>query len=168
MKIINAALAGLATAALLPAKAAYAMCPLCTAAAVGGLGLAERYGVDDTISGLWVGALTVSMIAWTNDFLEKRKWAFRFYKPIVFASYYALVLIPLQVKGYLFAGKGTFLGVDKLFFGIVLGSILFAIGGATYSAYKAKHGKALFPFQKVVQPLALVAIATAVFYFITA
>lgn len=165
-KTKTAALA-IAAASIIPAQSAFAMCPLCTAAVAGGLGLLERYGVDDVISGLWVGALIVSMIAWTNDFLRKRGWTFRHYRLTMWIGYFALTLVPLYMTDYLFAGKGYFLGIDKLFFGIVVGSLLFAAGGMTYQAYKAKHGRALFPFQKVVQPVGLVAIATAVFYFLT-
>lgn len=47
---------------LLKAKV-FAFCPVCTIAVGAGVGIAEKFGVDDTIIGLWVGGLTVSLIA---------------------------------------------------------------------------------------------------------
>ena len=47
---------------LLFAKQALAVCPICTIAVGAGVGLSRYFGVDDAITGLWVGGLIVSMI----------------------------------------------------------------------------------------------------------
>ena len=46
---------------LLFAKKALAVCPICTVAAATGIGFSRWLGIDDTITGLWIGGLTVSL-----------------------------------------------------------------------------------------------------------
>ncbi|MCX6758247.1 MAG: hypothetical protein NTX14_00895, partial [Candidatus Nealsonbacteria bacterium] len=54
---------------LLTARPALAVCPICTVAVGAGLGLSRWFGIDDSISGLWIGGLIVSFILWTIDWL---------------------------------------------------------------------------------------------------
>ena len=59
-------------------------------------------------------------------------------------------------------------GIDRLLLGIIIGSILFFAGATSYAYMKEKHGgRAYFPFQKVVMPVAPLLIMSIVFYFIT-
>jgi len=55
---------------------ALAVCPICTLAVGAGVGLSRWLGIDDTISGLWVGGLIVSLIYWTIDWLGEEKYSF--------------------------------------------------------------------------------------------
>ena len=50
----------------------YAICPICTLAVGAGVGLSRWLGVDDTVTGLWIGGLTVSMILWTIFWADKK------------------------------------------------------------------------------------------------
>ncbi len=48
------------------------MCPVCTIAVGAGIGLSRWLGVDDLISGLWIGGLIVSLIGMTILWLNKK------------------------------------------------------------------------------------------------
>jgi hypothetical protein len=146
---------------------AHAMCPICTFAIVGGVGLLEKYGVDDTVSGIWIGAAIISMTLWTFNIMRKKNWTFRLYRTVIFVAYTLLTLVPLYNAGYLFSVRPNFLGCDRLALGIVVGAIAFYAAVISYKLRKQKMGHALFPFQKVVEPLAVLTLLSTVFYFIT-
>jgi len=152
---------------------AQAVCPICTIAVGAGVGLAEEFGVDDTIIGLWVGGLTVSLIFWTLDWLSRKKINSPWATPLTIVGYFLLVIAPLffiKIKGYPVIGKefNKFWGMDKMLLGIALGSLLFWAGAKYYEYLKKKnHGRAYFPYQKVVMPILPLLILSFVFYFIT-
>jgi hypothetical protein len=149
---------------------AWAICPVCTIAVGAGIGLAQWMGIDDSITGLWVGGFIVSLILWTINWLNKKN--IRFPVPgraiLVVVGYYALVIIPLYLKGIMGHALNTMWGIDKLLLGIILGSVVFLIGGCWYGYLKRKNNNhAYFPFQKVVMPIAPLIILSIIFYFLT-
>ncbi|MEK7482384.1 MAG: hypothetical protein AAB620_01160, partial [Patescibacteria group bacterium] len=161
---------GAVFAGLSASPMAQAICPVCTIAVAGGVGLSRWLGIDDSITGLWVGGLIVSMIIWTIAWLSKKNIRFFGRKIIVVLAYYVAVVLPLYLKGIIGDPSNTFCGcgIDKLIVGIASGSIGFAIGAILYHYLKKKNqGKAYFPFQKVVLPIAPLIILTVVFYFLT-
>jgi hypothetical protein len=147
----------------------YAVCPLCTVAVGAGIGLAQWFGVDDTISGLWIGGLVVSLIIWTIDWFNKRNIRFKGRKIITTLVYYMVLIAPLYYPLHIMGHPlNTLWGIDKLLLGIIIGSIFFLAGAIYYSYLKRKnHGHAYFPFQKVVMPVMPLVILSFVFYFIT-
>jgi len=157
---------------LLFAKKALAVCPLCTIAVGAGVGLSRWLGIDDTICGLWIGGLTVSLITWTIDWLGKKNIRFKGIKIITILSYYLLILSPLYFTGILGNPKNSllcFCGLyfDKLTLGVITGSIAFWFGAEWYFYLKEKHGgKAYFPFQKVLMPIFPLIILSIIFYFL--
>ena len=48
-----------------------AHCPLCTAATIVGVGVTRSLGWDDSIVGVFVGALIVSSALWVNNIFKK-------------------------------------------------------------------------------------------------
>lgn len=164
-----------ATASSIPflvVERAHAVCPVCTVAVLGGLGLAEYLHIDDAISGVWIGALTVSMIMWTINWLNGRKIKFIGRKPLVFFGYWAMILIPLyeylKKHGTLGHVYHQLWGVDKLFLGVAVGAVLFFAGAKAYIYVKDKNnGKAHFPFEKIAFVLVPLALMSLVFYFVT-
>jgi hypothetical protein len=147
---------------------AFAICPVCTIAVGAGVGLSRYFGVDDTITGLWIGALTVSMIMWTINWLNKKNIKFIGRKIITTIFYYALIVIPLFYTGIMGHVLNKMWGIDKLLIGIMFGSFFFFIFGLGYQYLKKKNNnKAYFPFQKVVMPVAPLIILTIIFYFLT-
>jgi len=149
----------------LPAKA---VCPVCTIAVGACVGLAQYLGIDDTITGLWIGGLIISMAAWTINWLNKKNILFKGRKILVTCGYYAIIILPLYFKNIIGHPFNQIWGMDKLLLGIILGSIFFFLGNI-FSLYlkKINGGKAYFPFQKVVMPIVPLIILSFIFYSIT-
>jgi len=61
-----------------------AFCPVCTVAVGAGVGLCRYLGIDDLISGAWIGGLLMSLTLWTIEWLNKKKIKFLFRKILVF------------------------------------------------------------------------------------
>lgn len=159
-------LRAVAMALALAPIAAHAVCPVCTVAVGVGVGLSRWLGIDDLISGLWIGGLTVSFIAWTLSALEARQIVFPARGAIVAAAWFLLVLAPLGVGGVIGHPFNTLWGIDRLLLGIAIGSLAFWAGAAAYRRVKARHGgSAGFPFQKVVMPIAPLVVLSIVFHF---
>lgn len=153
---------------LLSAASAYAICPVCVIAVGAGVGVAEEFGVDDTIVGLWVGALIVAMAWWTVNWLIKKNWCFKGCGSITFLAYYLLTLIPLYSSGFIGKELNKLLGIDKLLLGVLAGSILFYAGESLHFYMKSKNNdKVHFYFQRVIIPVVVLIIASGFFYFIT-
>ena len=57
---------------LLIARVALAVCPVCTIAVGAGLGLSRFLGIDDSVSGVWAGGLTLSSSFWLSDWLARK------------------------------------------------------------------------------------------------
>lgn len=158
---------GLVISFLFFSHSANAFCPVCTVAVAGGVGLSRYLGVDDLITGLWIGALIVAMIVWTLEWFKKKKMRFWGARTLTSAAYYAMIALPLYWNDIIGHPLNKFWGVDKLILGIVLGSIFFFLGGMIHFRLKAKNGdKVFFPFQKVAFAIVPLIILSCVFYFI--
>lgn len=155
---------------LLMAKQALAVCPICTIAVGAGVGLSRWLGIDDSISGLWIGGLTVSMITWTLSWFDKKNIHFRGRALATTVGYYLLIVAPLYFMGVMGNPLNAICdcGLDKLLIGIIVGSIAFWFGAEWYFNLKEKNGgHAYFPFQKVVMPVSPLIIMSLIFYFLT-
>lgn len=152
------------------AKPALAVCPVCTVAVGAGLGFSRWLGIDDTVTGLWVGALIVSMTVWTVAWLgaKRPKWRFPADTWAWLVVYSALVFVPLWYQGIVGHPLNTLWGVDKILLGSVVGGLVLAAAAKTYERLKARNGgRAHFPFEKVVMPVVALLALSATFYFIT-
>lgn len=148
--------------------AAMAVCPLCTFAVGAGIGLAQYFGVDDTITGFWIGGLMVSMVWWTNIWLEKNNIIFYGRNIVVAVVYYSFAIIPLYFWGIMGHALNKYYGIDKILLGIVIGSIVFFVGVVSYEYLKNNNqGKAYFSFQKIVMPVAPLVILSIIFCYLT-
>lgn len=154
---------------LIYTKQVFAVCPVCTVAVGAGVGLSRWFGIDDLITGLWIGGLIVSLIMWTLNFLKKRNVNFKGKKIIIILLFYLLTILPLYFTNIMGHPQNIFIfGIDKLLFSIIIGSISFYIGGNFYEYLKDKNkGHAHFPFEKVVMPIAPLIILSIFFYFLT-
>lgn len=142
---------------------ANAVCPVCTIAVGAGLEGARWLGVDDVITGLWAGALTVSLIFWTAGYMNKKGFKSAWWYLLMAVAYYALLGCVYLLPDVQFNACQLW-GIDKLLLGIIVGSITFWIGAKWHASIKAKNGgKSKFPFQKVVIPISLVLVATGIF-----
>ncbi|MFA5013193.1 MAG: hypothetical protein WC520_01375 [Candidatus Paceibacterota bacterium] len=155
------------TIGLFFATTASAVCPVCTLGVAAGLGLARWLKIDDTITGLWIGGFTVLMIMWTIQFFDKKNIKFWGRDIITTIAYYALVIWPLHSIEVIGNEQHTIWGMDKLIFAIVVGSIFFFAFEKWYRAMRAKRGKSLFRYQKVIWPIIPLIVLSIAFYFIT-
>jgi hypothetical protein len=147
---------------------ALAVCPVCTVAVAGGVELSRWLGVDDTITGAWIGGLIISLSLWMINWLKKKKINFRGLKIITFVSFYAITLLSFYWLKLIWTENCQKLwGYDKLLVGIAFGSLSF-LAGLFLNLYlkKINHGKAYFPFQKVVLPVFSLIIVSLIFHFI--
>jgi len=154
---------------LLIAKNALAMCPICAIAVGAGIELSRILGVDDMITGLWIGGLTVSLITWNLDWFKRKNINFRWKIFITSVIYYMLIVVPLYFMGVIGNPANVILGnwFDKLSLGIILGSVAFWFSAEWYESLKSNNGgKAYFPFQKVAMPVGMLTVLSFLFYFL--
>lgn len=152
---------------LFPAQA-HAVCQLvCPVVVASTLTLLEKYGIDNSITGLWIGGALVLASLITVDWIKKWKshWGITLAS---FVLFYGGTIIPLYIKDIIGDPRKEVWGIDKTFLGIVIGSIFFYLGDYAYAVIKAKNdGHAWFPFQKALMPVIPLAIFSVIFYFIT-
>lgn len=143
-----------------------AFCPVCAVAVGGGVGLSRWLGLDDIISGVWIGGLIISMSYWFVGWLEKKKAGFPFMKPAVFVLFYLAVILPLYGMDIIGHSFNKICGIDRLVAGVIAGSLVFEIAIRAHHFCKEKNGgKVYFQFQKVVFTIAFLAIASIIFSF---
>ncbi len=157
---------------LLSASKARAICGVCTGAAVAGVGLTRWLGIDDLVSGLWVGGALASVTGWTINWLNKKEIRFYGRKILVALLYYGFVVIPFYYYDIATHPRNkyiheTYIGIDKLILSIFIGTIFFVIANKTYEYLKAKNGgHGHFPFEKVVFPIGTLLILSGIAWLI--
>jgi hypothetical protein len=141
------------------------VCPVCTIAVAGGVGLCRYLGIDDLISGTWIGALMVLMVMWIIKWLNGKNVRFKFRIILVTTLSYSFVIAPLYWADFIGQANNKFLGIDKLVLGIIAGSIAFLIGYNFENKFlrSKNQGKAFFPFQKVIIPVLFLIIVSLIF-----
>lgn len=147
---------------------AYAVCPVCTVAIAGGLGLSRWLGIDDTISGLWVGGLILSSSFWLFDWLSKKGSSFHttYYLLLTTVFMYAFVLVPFWLGKIIGHPFNKIFGIDKLIFGTAVGSLVFLAAIFLDKKVRQIKGKQLFNYQKVILPTGFLAIISLILYFV--
>jgi hypothetical protein len=143
-----------------------AICPVCTVAIGAGLGVSRWLGISDLISATWIGALLASVSLWTIYWATKRRNQFKGFQEVIFAAFYLITIVSLWIARIIGLPGNTILGVDKIIAGITFGTAIFIGTEIIYEIMRKNKGKALFPFQKVVMPLAVLALASLIFYLI--
>lgn len=153
---------------MLITHSAMAVCPVCTVAVGAGLEGARLLGVDDVITGIWAGGLTLSLFFWTVGWLKKRGVTNLWLQIVLpFVVYYGLLGCVYLMPDITF-GANTLWGIDKFLLGVIVGTFAFYFGARWYIRIKrANGGHAQFAFQKVVVPLSFLVVATLVFWLIT-
>ncbi len=161
---ITALLLSLLGFGFLAAAPAQAVCPVCTIAIGGGVLLSHYLGVDDLISGVWAGGLILSLGFWMGNSLKKtyvrgQKW-------LLAAFLWITTVIGLWQAHFIGNPTCQIHGHDKLLSGIVFGTVAFLLGYGLDQLLrklnKSQPGKAFFPYQRIVLPLAFL-IVTSLF-----
>jgi len=143
------------------------VCPVCVVAVAGGLGLSRWLGINDVITSIWIGAFLIAITVWTYHWLGKKGWNFRFYRIATFLFYYLFTIVPLYYMNMIGLVGNTILGVDKVLFGIFLGTFIF-MASVWFNLYlkKINNGKGYFPYQKVIVPFGILILSSLILYFI--
>ena len=144
-----------------------AVCPICAVTIAGGIGLSRWLKVDDLISGVWLGGLTLTFVFWSLAWLKKKNINFPLKEIIISFAFYSFIILSLYFGKFIGAPYNKLWGVDKLLLGIFLGSSAFGLGVATnYFLRKKNNGQGHFPFQKVIIPILFLLVTSLIFYFI--
>lgn len=144
-----------------------AICPVCTIAVGAGLTLTQQFGIDDAITGIWIGGLTVSTIFWIIGWLEKRGKKSKIISIVTALTTYLLVIVPLLMSGTIGSIYNKLWGIDKIALGMFVGSTSFYLAAQLHYKLKDKNdNKVYFPFQKVVIPVFSMVIISFIFVFI--
>ena len=140
----------------------YAQCPICVLTVGGGLLIAKKLGVDDLLAALWISGLNTAIAFWFVSFIKKPK--------ILKNPYLWTVLLFLSTWLYFFVSKqmyhrgNTFLHIDKVLVGMVMGVIVWLAGiGIDRFMRTQNNGKVFFYYQKVIVPLFVLIATTGIF-----
>jgi len=153
---------------LLFAPSVYAVCPACTVAVGAGVGLSRWLGIDDTITGLWIGGFLISSSLWLDSYLEGKKIKFPRRTFALVLVFYLVTVFPLYFTGIIGHPYNKIWGIDKLIFGTGIGSVLFLLSIFLDKYLRTKNsGRVYFYYQKVVLPVLLLLLGSGVFYFLT-
>ena len=147
---------------------AFAVCPVCTVAVGAGLEGARLLGVDDVITGIWAGGLTLSIAAWTANWMRKKGVTNILWYVLNYIVYFLLLagvyFVPAENPIVRF-NQNCIWGIDQFLLGTVVGVGVFYFMQRWYQNIKVRNGgHAKYPFQKVVMPLCGLFIATLVFW----
>lgn len=147
----------------LSARIALAVCPVCTVAVGAGLGLSRYLGIDDMISGIWVGGLIISLTIWTAEWLQKKNRKISNFLILIF--YILITYPPLSWAGIIGHPFNTVFGIDKLIFGSIIGALTFLLAIWADKKVRKIKGRQLFNYQRVVFPILSLTVFSLVLYF---
>ena len=144
-----------------------AHCPLCVAGAGVGLTLSRWVGVDDSITGLWMGAFLGAMSFWIYSSLVRKikKTNLFWLKPLI----YVLVFVSTVWSFYKFnlvLRMGRMFGLDKLTFGIIAGGTTFYLVDEINNFIIRIKGKTLFPYQRIIVGLGSIFLLSFLDYYL--
>lgn len=147
---------------------AHAVCPICTVAVAGGLGISRWLGIDDSVTGVWIGGLILSSGLWLADWIGKKGWRIPHKEIVSVALFFLFVIPPLYWAKLVGLPGNTLWGVDKIILGTIVGSILFT-GGVWLDKWlrTTNEGKVYVYYQKVIAPVFLLTLGSFVLYLIT-
>jgi len=141
------------------------VCPVCTVAVAAGIGILEKWGVNNIIIGIWFGALIVSSIAWMIDWMNRKNIHFLFRKILVIVSFYLIFIWPLYIWKIMGLPQNQIFGMDKILFGVIIGSAIFILAIISdWYLRKINENKIVIKYQKVLIPLIFLVIASIITY----
>ena len=141
-------------------------CAVCTLAVGASLELARYLGVDDSVVGIWAGALLALMGYWLIKWFDSKKWHFKGRDFLLIASSVAMI-------GFMYVSQMEYrpypiliFYIDPFLFSVILGTLALVYSSAFYQWMKARNGgHAHYPFEKVVVPVAALVLLSVLFYY---
>lgn len=151
----------------LPTKVA-AVCPMCTVAVGAGLGISRWLGIDDSIAGIWIGALALSSGMWLAGWVAKKDWNIPKKELLASFSFHFLLIPTLYLLDIAGVPFNTLWGIDKIILGIFVGTAVFALSAATDKYLRSTNeGQVYIYYQKVILPMLFLSVASFVFHLLT-
>ena len=140
-------------------------CAVCVVAIGSGLTISRALGIDDSLVGIWTGALLLSIAGFTGSWIKKH-WP-RFPAPNLI-SYVLTYLLTIPFF-FIFNLFGQIWWQSNLLFGMIVGTVLLIIGLSTDKFLRTlkPEGKAFFPFQKVIVPIIFLLLGTLITWVLT-
>ena len=142
-------------------------CAVCTVAVGASLEIARQLGVDDSVVGVWAGAMLVMIGFWTIKWFDAKGWVFK-------GRDWLIQIISVAMIGFVYISEipynaqviGIFY-IDPFLFSTIVGAFVMLWSSDFYQWMKAKNGgHAHFPFEKVAVPVvALLLVSTYYYYF---
>lgn len=145
-----------------------AVCPVCTVAVAGGLGLSRYLGIDDTVTGVWIGGLILASGLWLADWIGKKGWKIPSKEFLSVLLLFIMVIPPLYWGKLIGLHGNTLWGIDKVLLGTIIGSFLFIVGVWLDKWLRTTNSDKVYVYyQKVIIPVFLLSLASFIFYLIT-
>lgn len=141
-------------------------CAVCTVAVGASLEIARQLGVDDSVVGVWAGAMLAIIGFWTIRWFEKKGWNFK-------GRDWTLIIVSVAMIGFMYISEIKYtpqvIGIfylDPFLFSTVLGALVMVWSSDFYQWMKARNGgHAHFPFEKVAVPVVALLLVSAYFYY---
>lgn len=139
-------------------------CAVCTIAVGASLEIARSLGVDDSVVGVWAGAFLVLIGYWTIKWFDKKNWHFK-------GRNFWILTISVAMIGFIYISEMKYhaevigiLYLDPFLFSVLVGAAVIILSSRFYQWMKERNGgHAHFPFEKVVLPVAALALTSAYF-----
>lgn len=139
-------------------------CAVCTVAVGASLEIARHFGVDDSVVGVWAGAFLALIGFWTIKWFDKKGWNFK-------GRDFWLITLSVAMIGFMYISEMKYepeailvFYLDPFLFSTILGALVLIFSSEFYQWMKAKNGgHAHFPFEKVVVPVAALALLSVYF-----
>lgn len=160
-KIISILAAIAITLVVLLPPSVMAHCPLCTAAVGTGLITARYFGIDDSLVGVWIGALIISTALWSDKILSKKIGKIFLQKWILIIAFSFLTILPLFAAN-LINFQNTFAGVDRLLFGTALGMAVSLAGFYISPKIRGENNRPVVPFQTIILTMLILVLSNLV------
>jgi len=139
----------------------YAQCPICVITVGGGLIIARKLGIDDLLVSIWLSALNTALAFWFASKIKNKVLNNGYLWSLGLFVITIIYLILTKQIGHI---NNTFIGIDKILFGLTVGLIV-SVKAIWFDKFlrSRNNGKVLFPYQKVVVPLIFLLISTIFF-----
>lgn len=143
------------------ASPVYANCPVCIITVGGGLIIAKKLGIDDLLVSIWISGLNTAIAIWFSTKIKNKLWNNQIFWS---AAFFAMTIVYLIVSKQIGHKGNTFLGIDKVLFGMTIGLLIFLLSIFVDKLIRHKnHNKVLFYYQKVIIPVVFLTITTIFF-----
>jgi len=147
-----------------------AHCPLCTAATIVGVGVTRSLGWDDSIVGVFVGAMIISSALWLNNILKKRNIGGNAFLRIgsITVATFVLTILSFYYAGILGpANPYRILGIEKIIFGTISGAAVSFASFFTSNKMKVRNeGRVLFNYQTMALTFGALILNALIFWMV--